>query len=233
MNVLRATIWFVIVLAMQVETLFAAEIHLHLPLARTVYQDNEWIDISVLRSPTELRPSGELLLKLSGADGSQLSFVFPMDKVDASAGTARAVEHLHVNGWLLRPGDYTVEVACDGAMAHANITVFSHIRRSSFKLINWGRAKDRDQLPQGEENLGFNLFYGQSAHDDEAHLIRAGVDFMGCCVMSGGHQMDLRSECDWSDPLVIRGGTRAPPNEPLWTGLVRMSGVSTSMTNPD
>jgi hypothetical protein len=26
--------------------------------------------------------------------------------------------------------------------------------------------------------------------------------------MSGGHQMDLRQECDWSDPYVIRGGSR-------------------------
>ena len=26
--------------------------------------------------------------------------------------------------------------------------------------------------------------------------------------MSGGHQMDLRQECDWSDPYVIHGGTR-------------------------
>jgi hypothetical protein len=29
---------------------------------------------------------------------------------------------------------------------------------------------------------------------------------MGNCVMGGGHQMDLRMECDWSDPLVTRGG---------------------------
>ncbi len=101
-----------------------------------------------------------------------------------------------------------MEVTCDGATARTNLAVFSHIRRSSFQLVNWGRAKGPEQLPLGEENLGFNLFYGQGAHDEEAHLIRAGVDFMGCCVTSGGHQMDLRAECDWSDPWVIRGGTR-------------------------
>jgi hypothetical protein len=56
--------------------------------------------------------------------------------------------------------------------------------------------------------LGFNLFYGNYAHDDEANFIRAGVDFMANCVMGGAHQMDLRTECDWSDPYVIRGGTR-------------------------
>ncbi len=26
--------------------------------------------------------------------------------------------------------------------------------------------------------------------------------------MGGAHQMDMRSECDWSDPYVTRGGTR-------------------------
>src|SRR5262249_26879006 len=88
------------------------------------------------------------------------------------------------------------------------IEVFSHVRRSSFKLINWGTSKGKDQLPQGEPNLGYNLFYGHYADDGEANFIRAGVDFMSNCTMSGGHQMDLRSECDWSDPHVVRGGTR-------------------------
>jgi len=37
--------------------------------------------------------------------------------------------------------------------------------------------------------------------------MRAGVDFMSNCTMSGAHQMDLRMECDWSDPYVTRGGT--------------------------
>ena len=64
------------------------------------------------------------------------------------------------------------------------------------------------QLPQGEDGLGFNMFYGHYGQDTDAHFIRAGVDFMANCVMSGGHQMDLRMECDWSDPLVTRGGTR-------------------------
>jgi hypothetical protein len=109
---------------------------------------------------------------------------------------------------LVRPGPYTVEVSCDGANAKTNLTVHSHIRRSDFKLVNWGRAQGQDQLAQGEDSLGFNLFYGNYADDEEAQFIRAGVDFMACCVMSGGHQMDLRQECDWSDPYVLRGGTR-------------------------
>src|SRR5208282_3635131 len=86
--------------------------------------------------------------------------------------------------------------------------LFTHLRQSSFKLINWGRAEKEQQLVEGEDNLGFNVFYGHFTADEEANFIRAGVDSIPCCVMSGGHQMDLRTECDWSDPYVIRGGTR-------------------------
>jgi hypothetical protein len=101
-----------------------------------------------------------------------------------------------------------VEVSCEGATAQTNITLQSHIRRSDFKLINWEQAKGKDRLAQGEDGLGFNLIYGQGEDDKDANLIRAGVDFMSCCTMGGGHQMDLRQECDWSDPYVIHGGTR-------------------------
>ncbi len=123
-------------------------------------------------------------------------------------GHTRPVEHLRVNGWFLRPGSYLLEVTCDGASARTNITVHSPIRRTNFKLINWGRSKGKDLLAQDEDSLGFNLLYGLGEDDKEANLIRAGVDFISCCTMGGGHQMDLRQECDWSDPDVIRGGTR-------------------------
>ena len=66
----------------------------------------------------------------------------------------------------------------------------------------------RQQLVEGEDSLGFNLFYGGGRGDDDANFIRAGVDFMEVCTMGGAHQMDIRSECDWSDPYVTRGGTR-------------------------
>jgi hypothetical protein len=185
-----------------------AELSLHLPLARTAYQCNERIDVSVVRSSAESLPRGELMLKLKGEDGSQLAFAVAVGQAEAEAGLARSVEHLHLNGWLLRPGSYTIEAACDGATATTNITLHSHVRRSDFKLVNWGRAKGKEQIAQGEDSLGFNLFYGGYASDEEANFIRGGVDFMACCVMSGGHQMDLRQECDWSDPEVVRGGTR-------------------------
>jgi hypothetical protein len=194
-----------------------------LPQARTAFQTNETIDVSVFRSADKPLAAGELVLTLIGrrqetppttdrrqetpptdADGSRLSFTFPV-----AGGGQRKTEHLHVNGWLLRPGKYTVEAAVDGAEATAEIEVYSHIRQSSFRLINWGRANKREeQLIQGEDSLGFNMFYGGYGNDDAGHFIRAGVDFMANCVMSGGHQMDLRLECDWSDPYVTRGGTR-------------------------
>lgn len=175
-----------------------------LPQVRTAFQTNETIDISVFRSADKPLAAGELVLTLNGQDGSRLSFTFPV-----AAGGPRQTEHLHVNGWLLRPGKYAVEAAVDGAKATAEIEVYSHIRQSNFRLINWGRANKREeQLIQGEDSLGFNMFYGGYGNDDAGHFIRAGVDFMANCVMSGGHQMDLRLECDWSDPYVTRGGTR-------------------------
>jgi hypothetical protein len=184
----------------------AAEMKLLLPLGRTAYQTNERIDVSVIRSADMPLSAGELQLTLNGEDGSRLAFAFAAGQAEASGGKARRIEHLHVNGWLLRPGKYTIEAACDGATASTPIEVFSHIRRSSFRLVNWGaRATGTARLAEGEDNLGYNLFNGGQNDDN---LIRAGVDFMANCVMSGGHQMDLRQECDWSDPLVIQGGTR-------------------------
>lgn len=187
----------------------AADVKILLPLNRTAYQTNEWIDITVVRSAPQALAAARLTLTLSGADGSSVVTTFAVPAVNVPGKEARATEHLHVNGWLLRPGKYNVEVNVDGASARAEIDVFNHVRQSSFRLINWGRAaKKEQQQVQGEDSLGYNLFYGGYGNDDEANFLRAGVDFMANCVMSGGHQMDLRSECDWSDPLVTRGGTR-------------------------
>jgi hypothetical protein len=185
----------------------AAELKLLLPLGRTAYQTNEWIDVSVVRSSDEARKESGLKLTLTGKNGGAVSVTFDVPAVPLAGRQARATEHLHVNARLLRPGHYTVEVSCDGVQEKTGIDVFSHLRQSSFRLINWGRAsKPGEQLPQGEDSFGFNTFYGHYANDDNADFIRAGVDFIANCVMSGGHQMDLRLECDWSDPFVIRGG---------------------------
>src|SRR5262249_12871093 len=187
----------------------AAEVKLLLPLGRTAYQTNEWIDLSVVRRAEAALAKGDLKLTLTGTDGSAVRAAFAVPAAPVRGKEARATEHLHVNGSLLRPGRYAVEVACDGARASTEIDVYSHLRKSSFRLINWGRASgSAQQRPQGEDSLGFNTFYGHYASDDNADFIRAGVDFIANCVMSGGHQMDLRLECDWSDPYVIRGGTQ-------------------------
>src|SRR5205807_734886 len=104
----------------------AAEVKILLPLGRTAYQTNEWIDISVVRSSPQALEKSELKLSLTGKDGSIVSTTFAVPAVPVKDREARATEHLHVN---------------------AN------------------------------------------------------------CVMSGANQMDLRMECDWSDPSVTRGGT--------------------------
>jgi hypothetical protein len=174
---------------------------------RSAFQTNERIELTVLRSHTIALPAGDLALTLRGEDGSRLSFTFPVARVEVAGGEARAAEHLYLNGWLLRPAKYTAEVVCDGATASVPIEVYSHLRRSDFRLINWVQRQGK-VLALGEDNLGYNLYYGQAGADRTGDLIRAGVDYMSNCTMSGGHQMDLRTECDWSDPLVIRGGTR-------------------------
>ncbi|MGA2659991.1 MAG: hypothetical protein ABSH34_21010 [Verrucomicrobiota bacterium] len=181
-------------------------LQLVLPLGRTAYQCNEFIPLSVLGRGAASPPTGELVLTLGGEDGSRLVFNFPAPSARAAASSL--VEHLRINGWLLRPGAYSVEAARGGQSSRTNITVLSHLRRSDFKLINWRQAQDKDQLAQGEDSLGFNLCYGNYGGEAGENFIRAGVDYVACCVMAGGHQMDLRQECDWSDPYVIRGGTR-------------------------
>ena len=186
----------------------AAELEILLPLDRTAYQTNEGIDLSVVRQSTDALSAGDLAVTVAGDDGSKLSFVFAVPKVAVADGQARRTEHLQLAGWLLRPGHYKIDVAADGATASTELDVYSHIRRSSFRLINWSRAQKAQQIPEGEDSLGFNMFYGSHQSDVEANSIRAGMDYMCVCTMGGGHQMDLRSECDWSDPYVTRGGTQ-------------------------
>jgi len=211
-----------------VPALAAPQVQLLLPLGRTAYQTNEQIDLSTVLSDTQALPAGILTLLVTGDDASTLAFTFPMSAVAANNGAARTTQHFHLDGRLLRPGAYTVSVAANGATATTRFELFSHIRKSPFKLIDWGsRAAGIDLTRLGEDSLGFNLVYGEfrqgrTLGNAEAS-IRGGLDFMQCCTMSGAHQMDLRSECDWSDPLVVRGGTarvaqqafldRTTPNE--------------------
>ena len=163
----------------------------------------------VVRQAKPALAAGDLAVRVEGAEGSRLSFTFAVPAVPVASGEARRTEHLHLGGRLLRPGHYAVEVSADGATAKTDLDVFTHLRKSSFRLVVWGgRAVGKQQLVEGEDSLGFNLFQGNPGGDDAANFIRAGVDFMANCTMSGAHQMDLRQECDWSDPYVTRGGTR-------------------------
>ena len=183
----------------------AASLRLVLPLGRVAYQTNERIDVAVVRSDPQALAAGALTLTLTGADGSVVHCVFPVRAAAAQGGEARATEHLHLDGRLLRPGAYTLAVAADGASVQTPLEVYGHVRRSSYRLVAWGsRAKDAEQALLGEDGLGFNLLYAAAKGD---HSIRGGLDYTGACVMSGAHQMDIRSECDWSDPHVLGGGT--------------------------
>jgi hypothetical protein len=179
-----------------------AKIAIQLPLGRVAYQTNESIELAVTRSGPALSASS-LALNVTGEDGSKMAFAFPV-----AGGESRPTEHLRLNGWLLRPGRYTIEASVDGAKATKEIELYSHVRQSPFRIVDWSsRAKGSEQAAMGADSLGFNLLYsgygGLSADDS----IRAGLDYMTCCTMGGAHQMDLRMECDWADPYVLQGGT--------------------------
>ena len=192
-------------------TLGGTKLEILLPLARTAYQTNETIDLAVVRQSAAALAANDLILTLSSDDGSRARFAFSAKAVPVVGNGARATEHLHIDTRLLRPGHYTLGVAVDGATAPVAIDIYSHVRRSTFRIINWGGSghnKGDRQLTAGEDSLGYNLVMGHYTNDNEANFIRAGVDFMSCCTMGGGHQMDLRADCDWSDPYVVRGGTR-------------------------
>ena len=197
-----------ILLAMSVlSPTMAAELQLLLPLNRVAYQTNEWIPISVVRNDAAPLSAGMLELRLRSEDGSVVSVNYQLKAVPVVGNNSRATEHYQINGMLLRPGKYLAEVSADGATTSKALEIYSHVRKTNYKLINWGRAKTADELiVQGEDSLGFNLFYAHyGGHDQDAN-IRAGVDHMNNCTQSGGHQMDLRMECDWSDPYVLQGG---------------------------
>ena len=219
----------------------AAEVSILLPQQRNVFQTNERIDVSVVRESGEPLSAGNLVLTLAGEDGSKLSFTLavgaaqvvekpvPPPKAPPKAvpgktqpgatsavRSARRTEHLHLNGRLLRPGKYALEVACDGATAGMRIEIFSHVRKTSFRIIDWGGSgKGAEQVYAGEEGTGINLMQGAYGGLDVSGNIRGGMDYMRNCAMGGGHQMDLRLECDWSDPYVLAGGSARAARQAL------------------
>ena len=197
-----------LVVAVLFTPVFAAQVQVLLPLNRVAYQTNEMIDISVMRTDVQALPAAELVLTLSSIDGSRLSFTFPVKAVPVVGNEARTTEHLRLNGWLMRPGNYRIEADVQGATGQAAIEIYSHIRQSTYALIDWATRADPkkpgEQARLGEDGMGFNQIWPMSdVNPDEA--IRAGVDYMRACIIGGGHQVDLRIERDWSDPYVLRG----------------------------
>ena len=195
-----------LLLAFCAQPIIAAQLQVLLPLGRVAYQTNEQIAISVVRNDAAALPASSLTLTVTGEDESKLIFAFPVNAVALAGAQARTTEHYLINARLLRPGKYTVEAAAHEATASAPFEVYSHERRTSYKLINWGRAKGKEQMADGEDGFGFNLYYAHYGGNDQDANIRTGQDYMPNCTMSGGHQMDLRFECDWSDPYVLASG---------------------------
>ncbi len=181
----------------------AADVAIEFPLARSVMQTNERLPLAVVRSSESALASGSLSAELTDTTGSRMSFSFPVGAVDGPS--ARTTEHFVLDGRLVRPGKYDLKVTVDGVSATSPLEVYSHVRPSTYRLINWGSPEGAEnQRMQGK--LGYNLMYDKPV--DLTEYIRAGVDVIPVNVMSGAHQMDLRGECDWSDPYVTRGGTR-------------------------
>ena len=119
-----------------------AETRLLLPLNRTAYQTNEMIDIAVLRHDGSPLPAGDLTITLSGIDnGSAATVTFPVNAIAIEGDSASAAEHFQINGRLLRPGRYDIRAKVDGRESSATIDVHSHIRRSTFRTIDWGSAQ--------------------------------------------------------------------------------------------
>src|SRR5450432_1603603 len=181
-----------------------AQIQLLTPLGRIASQTNETIDLSVLRSDSRALAAGPLVLSLTGADGSKMSFVFSLPAVPFVGGSARATDNLHLNARLLRPEKYTVDVAADGGTATTTLAVYSAIRTSTYRTVHWGGPAGDAMLADGEHGLGFNLVLSSDVLHQEPS-IAAGEDIMGLCLMGGGHQHDLRPTNDWSDPNVYIG----------------------------
>ena len=188
----------------------AAPLKILFPLGRAAYQTNERIDLAIVRAAPQALAAGSLSLALTGDGGGKLAFTFPAPASPLAGQEARRTEHLVLDGRLLAPGHYALEVAADGTTAKAEIDVFSHVRRSTFKTVLWAGDDANGPVQQGlgEDGMGFNVFWGGYGRYTDA-ILRGGMDYMLCCTMSGGHQMDLRSECDWSDSYVLPGARPA------------------------
>jgi hypothetical protein len=185
----------------------SAELKVLLPQDRVAYQTNESVAVAVLRNDAQPLAAADLTLTVRGDDGSRLVFTFPLTPVAVEGKTACATEHLSIDARLLRPGKYTLEAAAYGTAATARIEVYSHVRRSTYRVVHWASGADKEQQGlMGEDGLGYNLLLNTQPPTD--YMVRGGLDFMGNCLMGGMHQHDGRAECDWSDPYATGGAVQ-------------------------
>jgi hypothetical protein len=185
----------------------AVELKLLLPQGRVAYQTNERIAVAVVRTAPQPLTAVELSVTVTSKDGSKLAFSFPLAAAALEGNRTSVTDHFSLNAALLRPGSYTIEAAVGEAAAKTDIEVYSHLRKSSYRVVHWssGAAKQQQAL-MGEDGLGYNLLLNSQPPTDD--LVRGGLDFMGVCLMGGMHQHDGRAECDWSDPYVTGGAVQ-------------------------
>jgi len=190
------TRWLLVCLAAMVPAAMAsAELKLVFPQNRGAFQTNELINVSILRTGEGELPAGSLTLALEG-EKTKMTFVF-----DLKAGSQSATDHLHLNGWLIKPGTYTLTATMGGQSDTASLDVFSHIRRSTYKTIHWWGPVGEAMKGEGDGGLGINLMFGGV----DEWSIREKMDIMGIMAMGGMHQHDGNLDCDWSDPYVYIG----------------------------
>ncbi len=202
MNYFRSSIiTILLVLLLAGMSASAANLQVLMPLNRTAYQTNEIIEVSVVRSDVQPLTAGILIMTVTGDDASKMSFTFPVKAIPVVGTDARSTEKLSLNGWLLRPGGYTIDITCDGASVQKKFEIYSHIRKSTYRTVKWGGIKNNDMYTAGENGMGFNIALGDTGEPS----IRGGLDVMDLCIMGGGHQFYLKLTNDWSDPNVTIG----------------------------
>jgi hypothetical protein len=131
----------------------ASALELHLPLGRVAYQTNEEIDLAVVLDGASAK-ADEIGVTALAEQGGKFAFVFPAHAAKAERRTVL----VRLNARLMRPGNYTIDVVAGGEKKSTKIEIYSHIRKSSFKLVDWAsHAKGEEQAALGEDGMGFNV----------------------------------------------------------------------------
>ena len=197
------------VLVLAARPLAAATLKLSLPLGRTAYQTNEPIDVCVVRSDTEAMGAADMKLTLAASDGSRIGWCFLSGggRQPWSGHGASAPERLAVPSGPLQDRRRDQQRYRLDRDRYLRPPSPQHLQDDRLGLPRPGA---RDGYPRrGRHGLqpALRRLSPASQHGQREATLRGGADYMQCCTMSGGHQMDLRQECDWSDPYVLKGAT--------------------------